>query len=39
MCVAGAWERLGQNVILDGREFGGLGGAPTLQMAKGRAPL
>ena len=27
---AGAWERLGQNVILDGREFGGLGGAPTL---------
>lgn len=37
MCVAGAWERLGRNVVLDGWEFGELGGASSLQMAKGHA--
>ena len=37
LCVAGAWERLGWNVVLDGWECGELGGASTLQMAKGHA--
>lgn len=37
MCVAGAWERLGRNVVLDGWECGELGGASSLQMAKRHA--
>lgn len=37
LCVAGAWERLGWNVVLDGWECGELGGASSLQMAKGHA--
>lgn len=34
MCAAGAWERLGRNVVPDGWEFGELGGASSLQMQR-----